>query len=103
LVARCFSSSIFISTGSPLAAPTNRRFLLQLPSTWRLTLPIAEDVPDATAVSRDFVRMASSTVVAGIRDDEVSRVLLYKVHQRIAKAFSGRAGLSRRRCCPYQQ
>jgi 2-polyprenyl-6-methoxyphenol hydroxylase-like FAD-dependent oxidoreductase len=78
-----------------VAAPANWRFLLQLPSTWRLTLPIAEDVPDATAASRDFVRTALSTVVSGIKDDEVSRVALYKVHQRIAKAFRvGRAFLA---------
>ena len=70
-----------------VAAPANWRLLLQLPSMWRVTLPIAQDLPDATAVSRDFARTALSTVVSGIKDDEISHVVLYKVHQRIAKAF----------------
>jgi 2-polyprenyl-6-methoxyphenol hydroxylase-like FAD-dependent oxidoreductase len=70
-----------------VAAPASWRFLLQLPLMWRVTLPIAEDIPDTTAVNRDFVRAALSTVVSGIKDEETSNVALYKVHQRIAKTF----------------
>lgn len=70
-----------------VAAPANWRFLLQGSSGWRVTLPIAQDLPDATAGSRDFARTALSTLVSGIKDYEISHLVLYKVHQRVAKTF----------------
>ncbi|QQO13255.1 FAD-dependent monooxygenase [Bradyrhizobium diazoefficiens] len=73
-----------------VAAPMNWRFLLQLPSRWRVILPLARDLPDATATSRAFARTALSTLASGVDDGEIAHIALFKVHQRVAAAF--RAG-----------
>ena len=49
--------------------------------------PIAPDVSDETAASRDFARATLATVLPAGRDAEIVHVTLYRVHQRVAATF----------------
>jgi 3-(3-hydroxy-phenyl)propionate hydroxylase len=75
---------------SYVADPVQWHFYLQIPSMWRMMFPIAPDVSDETATSRDFARQTLATVLPGARDADIVHVTLYRVHQRVAKTF--RAG-----------
>jgi 3-(3-hydroxy-phenyl)propionate hydroxylase len=70
-------------------------FLLQIPGLWRVMFLITEDVSDDQIRSHAFAQSLMTTVVPGLTDYEISHTTLYKVHQRVAKAFrSGRAFLA---------
>jgi 3-(3-hydroxy-phenyl)propionate hydroxylase len=55
-----------------------------------MMFPIAPDVSDETATSRAFARQTLATVHPGARHEDVAHVTLYRVHQRVAKAFRAR-------------
>ena len=75
--------------------PERWHFLLQIPDFWRVMFPIAPEVSDETAVSRDFAQHALAGVVPGIDTYDIVHTTLYRVHQRVAKAFRrGRAFLA---------
>jgi 3-(3-hydroxy-phenyl)propionate hydroxylase len=75
---------------SYVADPVQWHFYLQIPSMWRMMFPIAAEVSDETATSRDFARQTLGTVLPGASDADIVHVTLYRVHQRVAKTF--RAG-----------
>jgi len=52
--------------------------------------PLAEAISDEAALTRAFANRLMACVVPGIADYEIAHTTLYKVHQRVAKAF--RAG-----------
>ena len=80
---------------SYVADPTQWHFYLQIPGIWRMMFPIAPEVSDDTATSRDFARKTLATVQPGATDADIAHVTLYRVHQRVAKAFRvGRAFLA---------
>jgi 2-polyprenyl-6-methoxyphenol hydroxylase-like FAD-dependent oxidoreductase len=80
---------------SYVADPTQWHFYLQIPSMWRMMFPIAPEVSDETATSRDFARRTLATVQPDATDDDIAHVTLYRVHQRVAKTFRvGRAFLA---------
>ena len=70
-----------------VADPVQWHFFLQIPGMWRMMFPIAPEVPDETATSRDFAQAALATLVPGIANYEIVHVTLYRVHQRVAKTF----------------
>src|SRR5690349_7835223 len=75
---------------SYVADPTQWHFYLQIPAMWRMMFPIAPDVSDEMAASHDFARATLATVLPAGSAAEIVHVTLYRVHQRVAKAF--RAG-----------
>src|SRR3979490_3255731 len=80
---------------SYVADPTQWHFYLQIPAMWRLMFPIAPEVSDETATSRDFARRTLATVQPNVTDSDIVHVTLYRVHQRVAKRFRmGRAFLA---------
>jgi 3-(3-hydroxy-phenyl)propionate hydroxylase len=72
---------------SYVADPTQWHFYLQIPSMWRMMFPIAPEVSDETATSRDFARRTLATVQPNVTDADIAHVTLYRVHQRVAKSF----------------
>jgi len=80
---------------SYVADPTQWHFYLQIPGMWRMMFPIAPEVSDETATSREFAKATLATVQPTVRDDHIVHVTLYRVHQRVAKTFrAGRAFLA---------
>ena len=80
---------------SYVADPTQWHFYLQIPGLWRMMFPIAPEVSDETAATRDFAKATLATVQPTARDDDIVHVTLYRVHQRVAKRFRvGRAFLA---------
>ena len=75
---------------SYVADPVQWHFYLQIPAMWRMMFPIAPDVSDETAASRDFARATLATVLPAGSAAKIVHVTLYRVHQRVAKTF--RAG-----------
>jgi 3-(3-hydroxy-phenyl)propionate hydroxylase len=75
--------------------PERWHFLLQIPGLCRAMFPIAPHESDELALSQEFAQSLMAGVVPGISRYEVAHVTLYKVHQRVAKAFRhGRAFLA---------
>jgi 3-(3-hydroxy-phenyl)propionate hydroxylase len=72
---------------SYVADPDQWHFLLQIPGLWRVMFPVASEVSDETATSREFAQAALASVVPGITNHEIAHVTLYRVHQRVAKTF----------------
>ena len=70
-----------------VADPVQWHFFLQIPQMWRMMFPIAPEVPDETAISREFAQAALATLVPGVTNYEIVHVTLYRVHQRVAKTF----------------
>jgi 3-(3-hydroxy-phenyl)propionate hydroxylase len=80
---------------SYVADPTQWHFYLQIPGMWRMMFPIAPEVSDETATSREFAKRTLATVQPTVRDEDIVHVTLYRVHQRVAKIFRvGRAFLA---------
>jgi len=75
---------------SYVADPVQWHFYLQIPGMWRMMFPIAPEVSDEAATSREFARKTLATVLPGASDPDIVHVTLYRVHQRVAKTF--RAG-----------
>jgi 3-(3-hydroxy-phenyl)propionate hydroxylase len=79
---------------SYLADPIRWHFLLQIPELWRVMFRVAADENDELALSPEFAQKLMARVVPGIDRYEIAHTTLYRVHQRVAKAFrSGRAFL----------
>jgi 3-(3-hydroxy-phenyl)propionate hydroxylase len=75
--------------------PERWHFLLQIPGLCRVMFPIAPHESDELALSQEFAQSLMAGVIPGISRYEVAHVTLYKVHQRVAKAFRhGRAFLA---------
>ncbi len=69
-------------------------FLLQIPGLWRVMFRVGAEESDKLALSPEFAQALMAQVVPGIDRYEISHTTLYRVHQRVAKAFiSGRAFL----------
>jgi 3-(3-hydroxy-phenyl)propionate hydroxylase len=80
---------------SYVADPTQWHFYLQIPGMWRMMFPIAPEVSDETATSRDFARATLATVQPNATEADIAHVTLYRVHQRAAQTFrAGRAFLA---------
>jgi 3-(3-hydroxy-phenyl)propionate hydroxylase len=77
-----------------VADPQRWHFLLQIPRLWRVMFPVSSDESDDRALSPAFVQLLMANVVPGISNYQISHTTLYRVHQRVAKAFrAGRAFL----------
>jgi 3-(3-hydroxy-phenyl)propionate hydroxylase len=70
-----------------VADPQRWHFLLQTPGAWRIMFPIAGDESDELALSSGFVQTLMRELVPGIDRYEIVHTTLYRVHQRVAKAF----------------
>jgi 3-(3-hydroxy-phenyl)propionate hydroxylase len=80
---------------SYVADPVQWHFYLQIPGMWRMMFPIAPEVSDETATSREFARATLATVQPGATAADLVHVTLYRVHQRVAETFRvGRAFLA---------
>jgi 3-(3-hydroxy-phenyl)propionate hydroxylase len=83
-----------LATVSYIADPMRWHFLLQIPSLWRVMFRVAAEESDELALSPEFVQALMAQVIPGIDRYEIAHTTLYRVHQRVAKAFrSGRAFL----------
>jgi 3-(3-hydroxy-phenyl)propionate hydroxylase len=79
---------------SYMADPNRWHFLLQIPGLWRVMFRVAAEESDESALSPGFAQALMAQVVPGIDRYEIAHTTLYRVHQRVAKAFrSGRAFL----------
>ena len=76
-----------LATVSYVADPRRWHFLLQTPTLWRVMFRIAAEESDELALSAEFVEKLMAGVVPGIDRYEVAHTTLYRVHQRVAKAF----------------
>jgi 3-(3-hydroxy-phenyl)propionate hydroxylase len=77
-----------------VADPQRWHFFLQIPGLWRIMFPIAADESDERALSGDFAQSLMAQLVPGIDRYDIAHTTLYRVHQRVAKAFRmGRAFL----------
>src|SRR3984885_8391872 len=74
---------------SYLADPVRWHFLLQIPKLWRVMFRIAAEERDELALAPEFAQTLMAQVVPGIDRYEIAHTTLYRVHQRIAKAFRG--------------
>jgi 3-(3-hydroxy-phenyl)propionate hydroxylase len=84
-----------LSSVSYVADPGRWHFYLQIPDVWRIMFPVPADVSDETAQSELYVQGQMSTLISGVSNYEVRHITLYKVHQRVAKAYRmGRAFLA---------
>jgi 3-(3-hydroxy-phenyl)propionate hydroxylase len=72
---------------SYVADPQRWHFLLQIPGLCRVMFPVAPDESDELAQSVEFAQSLMATVVPGIANYDIAHVTLYRVHQRVAKAF----------------
>jgi 3-(3-hydroxy-phenyl)propionate hydroxylase len=72
---------------SYVADPTQWHFYLQIPGMWRMMFPIAPEVTDETATSREFARRTLASVRPNVAGDDIVHVTLYRVHQRVAQTF----------------
>jgi 3-(3-hydroxy-phenyl)propionate hydroxylase len=70
-----------------VADPQRWHFLLQTPGAWRIMFPIAGEESDELALSPGFVQTLMRELVPGIDRYEIVHTTLYRVHQRVAKAF----------------
>jgi 3-(3-hydroxy-phenyl)propionate hydroxylase len=70
-----------------VADPQRWHFLLQTPGAWRVMFPIAGEESDELAMSPEFVQSLMRQLVPGIAQYEIIHTTLYRVHQRVAKAF----------------
>ena len=78
-----------------IADPVRWHFLLEIPGLWRVMFPLTETVSDEDATSRAFADSLMAGVVPGIANYDIAHTTLYKVHQRVARAFRlGRAFLA---------
>ena len=74
--------------------PVRWHFLLQTPRLWRVMFRVAAEESDELALSEEFAQTLMAQIVPGIDRFEIAHATLYRVHQRVAKAFrSGRAFL----------
>jgi 3-(3-hydroxy-phenyl)propionate hydroxylase len=79
---------------SYMADPVRWHFLLQIPGLWRVMFRVAAEESDELALSPEFAQALMAQVVPGIDRYEIAHITLYRVHQRVAKAFrAGRAFL----------
>jgi len=79
---------------SYLADPVRWHFLLQIPRLWRVMFRVAAEESDELALSPEFAQALMAQIVPGIDRYEIAHTTLYRVHQRVAKAFrSGRVFL----------
>jgi 3-(3-hydroxy-phenyl)propionate hydroxylase len=77
-----------------VADPQRWHFLLRIPGLWRVMFPISAHESDDLALTPEFAQSLMATVVPGISSYEIAHTSLYRVHQRVAKAFrAGRAFL----------
>src|SRR5580692_5318706 len=74
---------------SYLADPVRWHFLLQIPQLWRVMFRIAAEESDELALSPEFAQTLMAQVVPGIDRYQIAHTTLYRVHQRVAKAFRG--------------
>ena len=79
---------------SYMADPVRWHFLLQIPKLWRVMFRVAPEENDELALSPQFAQALMAQVVPGIDRYEITHTTLYRVHQRVARAFrSGRVFL----------
>jgi 3-(3-hydroxy-phenyl)propionate hydroxylase len=77
-----------------VADPERWHFLLQVPGLWRVMFLVNEDASDERVQTREFAQSLMAGVVPGMSNYAIEHITLYKVHQRVAKAFrQGRAFL----------
>jgi 3-(3-hydroxy-phenyl)propionate hydroxylase len=77
-----------------VADPERWHFLLQIPGLWRVMFLLNEDASDERVQTREFAQSLMAGVVPGMSNYAIEHITLYKVHQRVAKAFrQGRAFL----------
>jgi 3-(3-hydroxy-phenyl)propionate hydroxylase len=74
---------------SYMADPVRWHFLLQIPGLWRVMFRVAVEESDELALSPEFAQALMTQVVPGIDRYEIAHTTLYRVHQRVAKAFRG--------------
>jgi 3-(3-hydroxy-phenyl)propionate hydroxylase len=72
---------------SYVADPHQWHFLLEIPGQWRVMFPIASDVSDQAATDPVFARNALATVAPNAGEGDITHITLYRVHQRVARAF----------------
>jgi 3-(3-hydroxy-phenyl)propionate hydroxylase len=70
-----------------VADPERWFFLLQIPGLWRVMFLVNEDASDERVQTREFAQSLMAGVVRGISNYVIEHITLYKVHQRVAKAF----------------
>ena len=79
---------------SYMADPVRWHFLLQIPKLWRVMFRVAPEENDELALSPQFAQALMAQVVPGIDRYEITHTTLYRVHQRVSRAFrSGRVFL----------
>jgi 3-(3-hydroxy-phenyl)propionate hydroxylase len=79
---------------SYMADPVRWHFLLQIPNLWRVMFRVAPEENDELALSPQFAQALMAQVMPGIDRYEITHTTLYRVHQRVARAFrSGRVFL----------
>ena len=78
-----------------VADPGQWHFFLRVPGMWRMMFPVPQHIDDTIATSDDYVQEQMAVLVPGKRGYEVAHTTLYRVHQRVARAYrSGRVFLA---------
>ncbi|WP_213772247.1 FAD-dependent monooxygenase [Bradyrhizobium sp. dw_78] len=84
-----------LSSVSYVADPRQWHFLLQVPGMWRVMFPIAVEVSDDEASSREFAVSTLGSLIPAAAEANILHTTLYRVHQRVADSFrKGRAFLA---------
>lgn len=72
---------------SYVADPGQWHFLLRVPGMWRAMFPIAPEVSDDRASTREFARTTLRSIIPDVIDPPILHTTLYRVHQRVAETF----------------
>lgn len=72
---------------SYVADPKQWHFLLRVPGMWRAMFPIAPDISDDLASSKEFAKTTLESIIPDRKGSPILHTTLYRVHQRVAETF----------------
>ncbi|MBR1176999.1 FAD-dependent monooxygenase [Bradyrhizobium sp. KB893862 SZCCT0404] len=76
-----------LASVSYVADPIQWHFLLKVPDMWRVMFPIAPEVADEDASTREYAAETLSRQFPAAAGSPINHVTLYRVHQRVASLF----------------
>lgn len=67
--------------------PGQWHFFLRVPGMWRMMFPVPRNIDDAVATGDQYIQEQMAGLVPGRRGYEIAHTTLYRVHQRVARAY----------------
>lgn len=70
-----------------ISDPDNYAHMLRIPDLWRMSLPLAPEIPDEEALSDGHIMRRLDGLLPGVRIDDIKVRGVYHVHQRVAASY----------------